>query len=117
MKLLEFFSKNNVEEEDSKIEMDMEKDMMGFILDDDDVYKEYIRPLASRIAHGDKVEANEFMDAVDHACLKFYKEKEFKKDPNKMFPLSMRKRMAALLLKINSKGIHKNENKSTIDGE
>ena len=117
MKLFEFFSKNNVDEDDSKIEMDLEKDVMGFILDDDDIYKQYIRPLASRSAKGKEVNPDEYMDAVNHACMKFYKEKEFKKDPNEMFPLSMRRDMAKKLLDINSKGIKKNENKAPIDGK
>lgn len=117
MKLFEFFSKNNADEEESKIEVDLQKDVMGCILDDDDLYKESIRPLVSKIARGVKVEAEEFMDAVNRGCLKFYKEKEFKKDPNEMFPLTMRKAMAKDLLDINSKGAKKNENKAIIVGK
>ena len=116
MKLLEFFSKNNADEQEDKIEMDLEKDLMGFILDNDELYKEYIRPLESALSKGKKVGPEKFMDVVDKGCLKFYKDKEFKKDPNEMFPVSMRKRMAQTLLKINSKGV-KDENKRSTDGE
>lgn len=116
MKLFEFFSKNNVDEQENKIEMDLEKDLMGYILDNDDLYKEYILPLETSLSKGKKVAPEKFMDAVNKGCLKFYKEKEFNKDPNEMFPLSMRKRMAQTLLKINSKGV-KDENKRPTDGE
>ena len=116
MKLLEFFSKNNVDEQEDKIEMDLEKDVMGFILDDDSIYKECLYPIVSSIEKGKKVNPEDFMEAVNQGCLKFYKEKEFHKDPNELFPLSMRKRMANTLLTINTKGV-KDEDKRLTDRE
>lgn len=113
MKLLEFFSKQNSDEDDAKIEVDLEKDLMGFILDDDELYKEHIFPLVSKLEKGKKVDAEDFMKAVNQGCLKFYKEKDFKKDPNKMFPLKMRKKMAGNLLTINTKGSKKDEDSRT----
>ncbi len=115
MKLLEFFSKANSDDDDAKIETDLQKDLMGFILDDDELYKEHILPLVSKIKKGKDVEAEDFMKAINQGCLKFYKEKEFKKDPNKMFPIKMRKEMAGNLLTINTKGPKKDENSRTTD--
>jgi len=115
MKLLEFFSKQNSDEQDAQLETDLAKDVMGFILDDDDLYKEHILPLASKLSRGGKVKAEDFMKAVNQGCLKFYKEKEFKKDPNKMFPVKLRKKMAADLLTINTKGSKKDEDSRTTD--
>jgi hypothetical protein len=109
MKLFEFFSKNNADEQDNQLEMDLEKDVMAFILDDDDVYKEYLHPLVVRISKGQKPDAEEFMDTINHCCVKFYKENQFKKDPNELFPLSMRKRMAKNLLKLNIDGRKKDK--------
>jgi hypothetical protein len=114
MKLFEFFSKNNVDEQEEKIETDLEKDLMGFILDDDDLYKEYLHPVARKIAKGKDIDSNEFMDTVDAACLKFYKENDFKKDPNEIFPIEMRKRIAGNLLDINKNGRKKDEDKTTV---
>lgn len=115
MKLLEFFSKQNSDETDSQIETDLEKDVMGFILDDDEIYKEHLHTLISKINNGKKVKAEDFMKAVNQGCLKFYKDKEFNKDPNKMFPVKMRKRMADSLLTINTKGSKKDEDSRTTD--
>jgi len=115
MKLFEFFSKPSADEDDAKIETDLQKDLMGFILDDDDLYKEHILPIVSKIEKGKKVGSEDFMKAVNQGCLKFYKEKEFNKDPNKMFPLKMRKKMASDLLTINTKGSKKDEDPRTTD--
>lgn len=109
MKLFEFFSKNNVDEQDNELEMDLEKDVMAFILDDDDIYKEYLHPLVSKINKGQKPSADDFMDTVNQCCIKFYKEKELNKDPNELFPVAMRKRMAKNLLTININGIKKDK--------
>jgi hypothetical protein len=109
MKLLEFFSKNNKEEENENIEHDLEKEVMGFILDDDDIYKERLLPIITKLQKGVKVAPEEFMDTVNHACLEYYKEEDFKKDPNEIFPIAMRRRLAKNLLVINTKGLKKDK--------
>ena len=115
MKLLEFFSKNNSEDSDAQLESDLEKDVMGFLLDDDDFYKEHLHSFVSKISKGKKVDPKDLLDAISKGCLKFYKEKELKKDPNKLFPISMRKRMAQNFIKINSEGSKKDEDPRTTD--
>lgn len=115
MKLLEFFSKQNSEDQDGQLEADLEKDIMGFLLDDDDFYKEHLHKFVSKMAKGRKVDPEELMNAVNQGCLKFYKEKELKKDPNKLFPINMRKRMAQNLIKINVESSKKDENSRTTD--
>ncbi len=52
MKLLEFFSKTeNIDDED-KTDNDIKKDLMGFILDEDEIFKQYMLPRIHRIKSG-----------------------------------------------------------------
>ena len=105
MKLLEFFSKNDTEKEAEQMENDVEKDIMGFILDDDDIYKEKLLPRIHKLKSGKEIGAQDFMDIVNDSCIAFYKEEDLKKDPNELFPLAMRKRLAKQLHDINKNSL------------
>ena len=105
MKLLEFFSKNENIDDDDKTDNDIKKDVMGFILDDDDIFKQHMLPLIHKMKSGKTVDEKDYKELVNDGCIKFYKEKEFSIDPNKLFPSSMRKQIAKELHSINKKNL------------
>jgi len=101
MKLLEFFSQNaSKEDQEEQLENDLEKDVMGFILDDNDLYKEHIYPILEKYKKGKDFDSLDFKNVVKAGCLKYYKENEFNKDPNECFPKPLRDRLADNLVTI-----------------
>lgn len=121
MLLTEFFSKNvDAEKGDEKNE-DLFKDLMAFILDDDDVYKKLMLPIVDQTKKDlknkqyKKNKAFEpYLDLVKKACLSYYKKNELKGDPNKLFPIRARVKMAKQLAEINREGLSKDETKRAV---
>ena len=107
MKLLEFFSQNNAVDDSDKMNDELEKDLMAFILDNDDIYKKHMMPLIKRHKKGDKLSHKEYNDMIKDCCVLFYKENDFKKDPNELFPKEMRKSIADKLITINKDSLEK----------
>ena len=129
MKLNEFFSPPKDEQNDKDPrdvmsgQSDHEKDQLAdeiywFILDDDELHKEYFIPLASDIAalqKADKFNHNAFikkwLPMVNAACLKYYKEhgEELSGDPDDLFPIEMRKALCQRLADQHHTDISKDE--------
>jgi uncharacterized protein YihD (DUF1040 family) len=101
MKLLEFFSKNTETEAEDQTDNDVKKDVMAFILDDDDVFKTHMIPLIQKIESGKKIKEKDYNDMVKDCCIRFYKEKNMTTDPNEIFPKEMRQQIAKELHSIN----------------
>lgn len=108
---MEFFSQNHAVDEKDKMKDEMEKDLMAFILDDNDIYKEHFIPLIRRHKKGEDLTYEDYKDVVKDSCVAFYKENEFKKDPNELFPVEMRKRIAEKLMEINKDSLKKKKKK------
>lgn len=108
MKLYEFFSKSNDhKEQEQETKEELSRDLMGFILDDDELHKTMVLPLIKEIKAKQKSKeynrkefADKVMPIVNKACIKFYKEKEMVGDPNTVFPIRMRKDLASKMLEI-----------------
>lgn len=121
MLLTEFFSKNvDAEKRDDKDE-DLFKDLMAYILDDDDIYKKLMLPIIDQTKKDlDKktYKKNEafkpYLELIKKACLSFYKKNELTGDPNKIFPIRARVKMAKQLAEINREGLSKDETKRAV---
>jgi uncharacterized protein YpiB (UPF0302 family) len=113
MKLLEFFSKNSDQDIEKQTDNDIKKDVMAFILDNDDVFKTHMLPLVHKIESGKKVTEKDYNELVKDSCLRFYKEKQMTTDPNEIFPKDMRRQIAKDLHAINTGQINKNNDKGT----
>ena len=107
MKLFEFFSQNTTEPAEKENDDQMRKDVMAFILDDNDIYREHLLPLIHKHNKNVKDEdlRKDFAKVINDCCLQFYKEKELKTDPNDLFPKAMRNEMVKQLIKINKENI------------
>jgi hypothetical protein len=107
MKLFEFFSQNTTEPADKENDDQMRKDVMAFILDDNDIYREQLLPLIHKHNKNVKDEdlRKDYAKVINDCCLQFYKEKELKTDPNDLFPKAMRNEMVKQLIKINKENI------------
>ena len=101
MKLLEFFSKNDESDKNDQTNDDVKKEVMAFILDDDDIFKQHMLPLVHKIQSGKEVSDKEYTELVKDGCLRLYKKKEMNVDPNEVFPKSMRQEIAKELHAIN----------------
>jgi hypothetical protein len=101
MKLLEFFSKNQDTETEDQLDDDVKKEVMAFILDDDDVFKTHMLPLIHKIQSGKSVSEKDYKDLVNDSCIQLYKKKEMTTDPNEIFPKKMRLEIAKELHAIN----------------
>jgi hypothetical protein len=101
MKLVEFFSVSTKVEEEILVDEEMQKEVMAFILDNDQIYKQDLFPIIEKMRKGKDV-TKDLSEMVKKSCLEFYKEKEFKKDPNKLFPKKMRENIINNLHKIAS---------------
>ena len=119
MKLLEFFSVNNQENEDEQSKDQIEKDLMGFILDDDDIYKEKMLPIIQKLKKGEPEDAlkEQFLELVNDACIKFYKEEELKTDPNKHFPMKLRMSIVKNLIDLNKNSLKTKKKKDEQDAD
>ena len=117
MKLLEFFSVNNNENDEEQSKEQHEKDLMAYILDDDDIYKEKMLPLIQKLKKGESEDTlkDEFLDLVNHACLEFYKEQDMKGDPNKIYPIKVRKDVVNNLLDLNKNALKKRKTDKDAD--
>ena len=129
MKLYEFFGaptdnqgkKDERDEITGKSEVDRDKladDVYWFMLDDDQLHKEYFLPLAKEIAakqkdkkfdHGEYVK--KWMPLVKQACKQFYKEHELSGDPDDVFPPDLIKGLCQRLADQHHKDIEKGEYK------
>lgn len=121
MLLTEFFSKNVDAEKGEEKDDDLFKDLMAFILDDDDIYKKLMLPIidqtkkdiANKKYKKDKA-YEPYLDLVKKACMSFYKKNEMNGDPNKLFPIRARVKMAKQLAVINREGLSKDETKRAV---
>jgi len=113
MKLLEFFSVNNNENDEDISKEQTEKDLMAYILDDDDIYKEKMLPLIHKLKKNESIDTlkDEFLEMVNHCCIEFYKEEDIKGDPNKIFPLDMRKLIVKNLIQLHKNSMKKKKDK------
>lgn len=131
MKLNEFFSppegklddKNPRDQSSKQSEHEKEElanEVYWYMLDDDELHKEYFVPLAHEISglqKSKKFEHNEFikrwMPMVKAACIKFYKEHEedLSGDPNDLFSKDMRKVLCQRLADQHHKDIEAGEYK------
>jgi hypothetical protein len=108
MKLYEFFgvhtyetnqeSKDDLTGKTADQEEKLADEIYWFILDDDDLHKEYFIPLAKEI--NQKISSSNFdrksyikkwLPMVNKGCMKFYKKKEMTEDPNDTFTKEMRR--------------------------
>lgn len=87
MLLKEFFHRPNVDtpaSDKDAVKDELKKDVMGCILDDDDLYKKYYAPVNEKIeklfTEGDykKTAYKYFKPWVEEGCEKYYDEKELK---------------------------------------
>lgn len=117
MRLLEFFSVNNNDDSKEEAKDEVRKDLMAYILDNDDVYKADLLPLVKKLKAGQDEESlkDDFLKVVNDCCIKFYKEEEFKHDPNKVFPLSMRRQAVNDLIKLYKNSFKKDKKKKDED--
>ena len=113
MKLLEFFSVNNRENDEELSSEQTERDLMAYILDNDDVYKEKMLPLIHKLKKNENIEtlSDECLEIVNHCSLEFYKEEDLKGDPNKIFPLKMRKQIVKNLIQLHKNAMKKKKDK------
>lgn len=109
MRLVEFFSVNNSQEEkeESNVDADIQKNLVAFILDDDEIYKTHILPIVQKMRKGAKLRPTDFSEVVKKCCLEFYEKEEMKKDPNEIFPKKMRADVADVLFKITTENMLK----------
>lgn len=83
----------------TKIEQEkLSDDLYWFILDDDELHKEYFMPLARELAERMKDKSfdnstftKKWMPLVNKGCLKFYKKTEMTEDPKDVFSKDIRK--------------------------
>lgn len=92
----------------------LQKDVMGFILDSDDLHKKHFLPVAWKLHKHhkqnkyDREKAFEhYIDLVNEGCLAYYKDKKMDKDPNEIFPFKMRLVLAKQLAEIHHDPIAK----------
>lgn len=113
MKLLEFFSVDNQENPEESNSEDLAKDVTGFILDDDELYKQKILPLVHSMKKGldDDALKKKFLEIVNDGCIKYYKEEDLKKDPNELFPKSMRQTIVKNLIDLYKNTLKKKDKK------
>ena len=114
MKLLEFFSVSNIDpDEDQNGSEQLGKDLAGFILDDDDIYKQKMLPILQKMKRGESEESikDSMLELVDDACLKFYKKEDLKNDPNKLFTKSLRADVVKNLIDLNKNSLKKRKQK------
>ena len=117
MFLREFFSHNASTEKDEDANEELCKDLMAFILDDDDVYKKLMIPILDKtkkqIANKTYSKKNAYKlydDLVDNSCLAFYKKEKLQGDPDKHFPHKLRLKVARQLAQINHESGEEHEN-------
>jgi hypothetical protein len=97
----------NSEGRKKDVDENLRKDVMGFILDHDDLHKKHFLPVAWKLHKEhkskkyDKEQVHEnYMDMVNEGCMEYYKDKKMKKDPNEIFPFEMRLTLAKQLAEI-----------------
>jgi len=129
MKLYEFFGVPTYEEDkkddrnnqDHRSEEDKEKlenDLYWFILDDDQLHKEYFIPLAHKLH--EKVKSKDFdrskhirdwLPMVNQGCMKFYKEQQMTEDPKDIFSKDLRRALCQRLANQSFNDLEKDEYK------
>jgi hypothetical protein len=119
VKLYEFQVHRDVFNVDSKAKEKetnehLQKDVVGFILDSDDLHKKHFLPVAWKLhkhhkkGSYDKDNAfHHYMDLVNEGCIEYYKDKKLQKDPNEIFPYKMRLTIARQLAEIHHDPIAK----------
>lgn len=126
MKLYEFFGgythEDTTDPKDDlsgKTQLEQEKlldELYWFILDDDNLHKEYFMPIASEIFKKMKDPSfdhseytKKWMPMVNKGCLKFYKKNEMTEDPKDVFPKEMRKSLCQRFADEHHKDIQKGD--------
>jgi hypothetical protein len=117
VKLYEFQVHRDVFNTDSKAKEKetndhLQKDVMGYLLDSDELHKKHFLPTAWKLhkhhkaGKYDKEKVYEhYMDLVNEGCIAYYKEKKMQKDPNEIFPFNMRLTLAKQLAEIHHEPI------------
>jgi hypothetical protein len=112
MLLREFFSKPVVDKKDEDLSEELMKEVMGFILDHDDLHKKHFLPMAWNLHKHMKEETydhkkahHDYMDMVNEGCIEYFEENEMTGDPNKHFPYKMRAEMARQLADLHEESI------------
>lgn len=130
MKLYEFFGGSNYSINKTKEDQthssittqeDREKlvdDTYWFILDDDQLHKEFLLPLARKISDLKKSKKfdkekflKEWLPMVNKGCMKFYKEKQMIEDPKDIFTKQVRKDLCQRLCDQTCEDVDNNEYK------
>lgn len=113
MLLTEFFSKNvDIDKKPDENNDDVIKNLMGYILDDDEIYKKQMLPLIRDLEKCvkdktyDKEKAPEaYTELVKSACVKFFKKEKIKGDINKIFTPKVRSKICKQLSQINFESV------------
>ena len=106
MKLYEFFGniERNPEKDDkapdnlkNEKQQELINNLFWFIIDEDQLHKEYFMPIASKIYKAHKAKKLEgvhdwklWMPMVKEGCIEFYKEHRMEEDPNELFNKELR---------------------------
>ena len=129
MKLYEFFGvptyeedkKDDRDELSGKTQAEDEKladEVYWYILDHDNLHKEFFLPLAKEISakqkdktfdHGKYIK--KWLPMVNKGCMEFYKEAKMDKDPKDIFPLEMRMALCDRIADQHHQDIESNEYK------
>jgi hypothetical protein len=126
MKLYEFFGgRTNEDNKDPRDDLSgetqqeqekLEDELYWFILDDDDLHKEFFMPVAKELFKCMKDKSfdhstfiNKWMPMINKGCLKFYKKNEMTEDPKDLFSKEMRKSLCQRFADEHHKDIQKGD--------
>ena len=116
MLLREFFSHNTAPDKEEETSEELAKDIMAFILDDDDVYKKLMMPIIDEIkkehknkTYDKKNAYKKYEDLVDRCCMGFYDKEKMEGDPNEHFPHPLRVKLCKQLAQINQESFKEHE--------
>lgn len=120
MKLFEFFgeiqhdfgSKDSDDKRKAKDEeQELSNNVFWFIIDEDDLFKKFVFPLAKQIK-AKEIDGNDWktwLPLANAGCLRYYKEEELKQNPKEVFSKDFRKELARRLAEHYSEDILKDQ--------
>lgn len=98
MKLMEFFSKSNQSKDESSKEKTVNiDDLFSFVLEHDNLHKEYFFPIANKIKKLEEcpmtLVKELYMPMVKTGCKEYYQKKKLSGKLGKIFPEEMREEL------------------------
>ena len=98
MLLNEFFGKAEtpkLDDKDKFEENQLQDDVFEYIINQDDLHKKYVMPIAKEIYASKSKERDPkvWLPLVNKGCLKFYKERNMSEDPNDVFDKELRREL------------------------